>query len=177
MSTIGAVQAGIRLRPSLIPDYWNGSTWLPLYTLPDPAPWIDRVRWDKLGADTVYDSVAHYIIHSASLPSYGGDRIFHVQAAIYGEFSGTPNPTYTARLYVGNNGDDSDTLVGESSEVTAVVGTPGIATIDDDFTCPAGSFLTLVLNKTNGGEVSVQSSTAGTYVTTKRTYIRAEQVG
>lgn len=176
----GGVVAGIRFRSGLIPDYWStdSASWVPLFSLSDPAPWLDRVRWDKLDSPTEYDSVASYIIHSAALPSYGGDRIYRIQAAIYGEFAGSPNPTYRARIYVGDNGDETDTLIGESSIVTALSpSTPGIAVIDDDFECPAGDFLTLVLTKTNGGEVEVQPSIAGTYTIEKRTYIRAEQIG
>lgn len=177
-----AVVAGLRFRSGLIPDYWDGAAWVPLFELPTPSPWLDAVRWDKLGSTTNYGTTGNFILHSADTPSKpgsGSTRIFRVSAAITGQKGSGGNAPFTARIYVGNAGDDTDTLIDESASVTAAtIGVPVTATLSDEYEVPAGSKITLVLAKSNSQFLDVLPSVAGTYkIDTKRTYLRVEQIG
>lgn len=177
----GTNVGGIRLRPNLPPDWWDGSSWVPLFTVPSPSPWLDRVRWDKLDATTQYSGTGRTVLHAADapvLPGSGATRIYRIQAGILGGKVGSTNPSFTTRIYVGDNGDDTDTLVAEgpATSVDSPL-TPESSLIDDEFEVPAGDFITLVLNKTNSANLDVFPSVAGTYNVTKQTYLRAEQIG
>lgn len=117
----GALVNGFRLRPNLVPDWWDGAAWQPLFTVPTPSPWLDRVRWDKLDGTTQYSGTGRTVLHSADapvLPGSGATRIYRIQAGITGGKVGSTSPGFTTRVYVGDNGDDTDTLIAEGPSIT-----------------------------------------------------------
>lgn len=181
-SAAGADQAGIRLRPSEVPDYWDGSAWTPLFAIPAISPWLDKVRWDKLDGITPISGSGLTVIHSADapvLPGSGASRIYRVSAGITGERGGGGTANFRARLYFGPAGDSSDTLIEESPGMEASVnGVLVLASIEGEFEVPASAKVTLVLNKTNSAELNVEPSVAGTYtIDEMRTFLRVEQIG
>lgn len=176
------VRAGIRFRPNEIPDYWDGSTWAPLFAIPTPSPWLERVRWDKLDGITPISGTGLTVIHSADapvLPGSGASRIYRVSAGITGERGGGGTANFRARLYFGPAGDETDTLIEESPGMEASVnGVLVLASISGDFEVPASAKVTLVLNKTNSAGLNVEPSVAGTYtIDEMRTFLRVEQIG
>lgn len=181
LSALGAVQAGIRFRPSTIPDYWDGAAWVPLFTVTSPSPWLNRVRWNKLDGTAVISGSGRTIIHSADapvLPGSGATRIYRVSAAIRGARRSS-NARFTARLYAGPAGNDLDTLIYETAEL--LLASPGDeiqdAVIDRELEIPASAKLTLVLQKNDSNSMDVRPSVASTYYVDEFTYLRAEQVG
>lgn len=181
LSSVGAVQAGIRFRPSLIPDYWDGAAWVPLFTVPTPSPWLDRIRWDKLDGITTISGSGRTVIHSANapvLPGSGASRTYRISAGITGE-RGSGNAEFRAEIYAGPNGDDTDTQIVRSPEIdTPIDGDLYLASISGDFTIPASAKITLILFKDNAPSLNVQPSVAGTYqIDELRTYLRVEQIG
>lgn len=181
LSSGGAVQAGIRFRPSLIPDYWDGAAWVPLFTVPTPSPWLNRVHWDKLDGITTISGTGRTVIHSADapvLPGSGATRTYRISAGITGE-RGSGNAEFRAEIYAGPNGDDTDTQIVRSDLMTTPVdGVLVLASIEGDYTVPSSAKITLVLDKDNAPSLNVQPSVASTYtIDEMRTFLRVEQIG
>lgn len=180
LDTGGAVQAGIRFRPSLIPDYWNGTTWVPFFSISTPAPWIQQVRWDKLDAIANYTGTGETILYTTDLPispNSGASRTYRISAGITGE-RGSGNAEFRVRVYIGDNGNTTDAMVYNSAQQeTPIDGVLYLAEMpEDDFTVTAGTKVTLVLRKDNSNSINIQPSVANTYTMTKRTYLRVEQI-
>ena len=172
---------GIRIRDGEIPEYWDKTegVWTTLFSLSPPFPQLGRIRWDMTGPEVRYSDPGRTVLHSAPitlLPGSGATQIFQIDAGIRGSQVGGTIPAYLLEVYIGPNGDQTDTLVAISEENE----TPGnnIDVLIDRAECEGvfSGYVTLVLRNVNGANVDVAPSVVTGSVLERKTFLRAEQI-
>lgn len=181
LSAAQAVVGGLRIRDGEIPDYWDkdGAEWLTLVPIP-PFPDQHHIRWDKLDAVERFDPAIgdHRVIGSSAmsnLPGTGATASYRIRASLDLQQVGGNIPKWKVKVYIGETGDETDTLVLESDEIEP---TDDVRHLDAEVVdVPIGTLVTLVAEHTTGATVDLFPSVQKIFSIDKATYLSVDQIG
>lgn len=183
------ITGGIRIRENEIPEFWDTTSleWTSL--VGDSAlqealavfPGLRRIIWDKLDAfEDLTAGAATHVIRSepiTPLPNTSGDVVYKVRAGLNVTPYGGSQIGGFVRLYIGPNGNATDSLLSEIAVDTGLE-TQYLFDIEEVFdSYVSGDRLTLVLENISVGGPRVNPSVDNGFTRESRTFLRLEQIG